>query len=293
VQPKLVARALVAWCAIAGAATPAAETTQHITYNHFDQNKSLSYSIDAAPDETIVLQILDTCPDGFTFEVKGIAKAPELPTRAVPPGECVAAAKEMTWKHEKKYGGYLLMITAPAPVSVQKGDTVKQLDSVVLVVHVQDTGWALEVGGGFTVDGLVDPRFALEAHDGAQYVVRTEDTDDAARLGLATFVHAFHHKVPQLALSFGLGLSEASRATYYTGLSLRLSSKAALTGGVAWGKVERLPAGVTSTVPVTDPNILNDLPTRVSAKAFFALSYGFLGTADRLSKPFAGTEPRK
>jgi hypothetical protein len=91
-------------------------------------------------------------------------------------------------------------------------------------------------------------------------------------------------------MSFGLGLNQTGRGTYYTGLSLRLGSKAAITGGAAWGHVERLPTGVTTTAPVTDPNVLTNLPTQLTGKAFIAFSYGFLGSRDQLSKPFAGEQ---
>jgi hypothetical protein len=289
--------AATAACWLAVGAPVSASDTHSVTYNHFEQNKSLSFSVDAAGGDSIALMILDTCPGQFTFKVEGIERAPdELGPRSL--DACAAAPKELRWTHESRYGGYLVMIAAPGPVAVKKEGAeppVKELNSVVLVVHVRDTGWALEVGGGFTVDGLVSPRYAFETRTEngvpATFVTRDEAADDAATLGLATFVHAFHHKVPVLALSFGLGLSESSRATYYTGLSVRLSSKAALTGGLAWGNVDRLPPGVTSQTPVTDRNILNDLPTRVGVKPFIAFSYGFLGSKDRLAKPFAGTPP--
>jgi hypothetical protein len=270
-----------------------AADTHRLSFDHFELNESLAYAVDAADGDTIAVDVLNTCPSQFAFEVEGIERAPEeARTRDL---QCTAANKEVRWTHRGEYGGYLLMITAPGPVPVTRGGETRALQSVVLVIHVRATGWALEVGGGFTVDGLVSPRFALQtrAADGgdATFVVRDADSDDAANLGLATFIHAYHHKAPAVALSFGLGLGEASRTTYFTGLSIRLSSKAALTGGVAWGNVDRLPAGVTLATPVTDQNILGDLPTRVGAKPFVALSYGFLGSRDRLGKPFAGTTP--
>jgi hypothetical protein len=270
-----------------------AADTHRLSFDHFELDKSLSYAVDAADGDTIAVEVLNTCPAQFEFKVEGIERAPEeARTRDL---ECTAANKEVRWTHHGKYGGYLLMITAPGPVAVTKGSETRALTSVVLVIHVRATGWALDVGGGFTVDGLVSPRYALQTRSAeggdATFVVRDADSDDAANLGLATFIHAYHHKVPALALSFGLGLGESSRATYFTGISIRLSGKAALTGGVAWGHVDRLPAGVTLATPVTNQNILSDLPTRVGAKPFVALSYGFLGSREGLGKPFAGTTP--
>lgn len=290
---------LVVVCCVSLGAPVGAEDAHLLAYNHFEQNKSLSFSIEASDGDTIVVEVADTCPGQFDFRVEGIERAPEvLGPRSLEP--CAAATKEVRWTHEGRYGGYLLRISAPSPVLVRKAGAqpdTKELGSVVLIVHIRDTGWALEVGGGFTIDGLVSPRYALETRTGngvaATFVTRDEAADDAATLGVASFVHAFHHKAPLVALSFGLGLGESSRARYYTGLSLRLGSKFALTGGVAWGNVDRLPAGVTTTTPVTDPNILNELPTRVGVKPFFALSYGFLGSRDPLAKPFAGAPPEE
>ena len=54
--------------AVAGAA----EDMHQLSYNHFEQNKSHSFTVDAAPDDTIAVDILDTCPSQFSFEVKGI-----------------------------------------------------------------------------------------------------------------------------------------------------------------------------------------------------------------------------
>ena len=57
--------------------------------------------------------------------------------------------------------------------------------------------------------------------------------------------------------------------------------------GVVWGAVSTLPKGVAVGDPVSDPNLLNNLGTQTDKKWFFALTYSFIDTKDRLQKPFA------
>jgi hypothetical protein len=89
--PRAFALAVACWALPSAAA--AAEDIHH-TYNHFEQNKSLSYPVDAADGDWIVVDVVDTCPGQFSFNVEGIERAPEPPGPREPlKAECAAATK--------------------------------------------------------------------------------------------------------------------------------------------------------------------------------------------------------
>ena len=163
---------------------------------------------------------------------------------------------------------------------------------MTLIIEVRTEEFHAEVSGGFTGSTLTDPVFALETRtDGdveRQYVVQDEGAEDAAALGLASFVHVYHDASPHVALTFGLGITSTSRTSYYLGATARLGTAATVTAGGVWGSVSRLPAGLVVGQPAPAGTTFTDLPTRVKGGFFVAISYTFIkGAGDAIQKPFA------
>ena len=132
--------------------------------------------------------------------------------------------------------------------------------------------------GGFIVSGLTDPVWALGTVTGqpTRVVVRQTARESTVNLGVAMFAQVFHDRWPWAApLSFGVGIREDSRATFYMGSALRFGTHASFTAGVALGSVAALPAGVIEGRPVTDTNVLSNLVTRTTHSWFAGATYTF------------------
>jgi hypothetical protein len=133
-------------------------------------------------------------------------------------------------------------------------------------------GWDLALTGGFVVNGLIDPVYALGTIPGrpTRVVIRETDKENSVTLGLAMFAQVYHHHVSWIApLSFGVGIRGDGRATFYVGPAVRFGQRASFTSGVAVGPIAALPAGVHERESVTDTNFLSDLSSR-NAKAWYA-----------------------
>ena len=140
------------------------------------------------------------------------------------------------------------------------------------------SGWDLALTGGFVVTGLTDPIYSLGTVTGrpTRVVIREDDQESKASLGVAMFGQVYHDRWPWVApLSFGIGIRGDSRATYYLGSALRLGSHASVTGGVAFGPVATLPPGVHEQAAVSDTNQLLDLPSRMARSWFTGVTYTF------------------
>jgi hypothetical protein len=141
------------------------------------------------------------------------------------------------------------------------------------------SGWDMALTGGFIVSGLTDPVWALGTVTGqpTRVVVRQTARESAVNLGVAMFAQVFHDRWPWAApLSFGVGIREDSRATFYMGSALRFGTHASFTAGVALGSVAALPAGVIEGRPVTDTNVLSNLVTRTTHSWFAGATYTFV-----------------
>jgi hypothetical protein len=173
------------------------------------------------------------------------------------------------------------------------------LKNVRLHVHIAPAeDWVLSFAGGFSLNDLTDPQFAVVGDAGSQIIVRDTSAEDSRQAGLATFIHLTPTK-PQwgkkFAVSFGLGLTSDNEPSYYFGPSWRLGAYGYITAGVNWHKISRLPNGQMLGVAPIDANVLNNLKTRMDDGAFVAWSYPFLGKGKAaFEKPFStiGSTPQ-
>src|SRR5207253_5484414 len=102
-------------------------------------------------------------------------------------------------------------------------------------------------------------------------------------------------------ISFGLGVGVDSKTKYLFGTSLRWNEHLYLTGGIAFGAVNRLPNNLDTGDHsfTTSANALDNLPARNKAGVFFSVSYTYLGRdLQGANGPFmsafsgvAGTQP--
>jgi hypothetical protein len=141
-----------------------------------------------------------------------------------------------------------------------------------------EQGWDLALTGGFVVNGLIDPVYALGTIPGrpTRVVIRETDKENTVTLGLAMFAQVHHDRLPWIApLSFGVGIRADGRATFYLGPAFRFGQRASFTAGVAVGPIAALPAGVHERESVTDTNFLSDLSSRNATSWYGAFTYTF------------------
>jgi len=267
-----------------------------ITFDHLNQNQDASYYLKLHDDQVFKIQILNTLPDKFQYEIAGVLLPVEDKSIKKNADATKPVTKEIVHRHEKKYGGYILRIRSISGSPVKIDGTKMQLQDRTLIIVVETLGWDYEIAGAFTINWLTDPVFALkqvELDNSNKYII-IENTGarDQAKLGLGAFVHLFNRQFPLLAISFGLGVNNDNNVTYYTGGSWRLGGQAAITTGIAWGSVARLPNGLSIGDLTTDAGILNNLGKRTDCKFFFSISLNFIKAADLLQKPFAGAEKK-
>jgi hypothetical protein len=270
-----------------------------VEFNHANP-AWLIYTIEVSDRETITILIKNTLPDHFSYEVAGLpVSTSESLTRTTfrinNVDTPMVTDKTIPLIHDKRYGGYIVRIksnTGNAVKATIDGKTQIELKDQTFVIAVKENQWNIDFAGAFTINSLTDPVFYLQSKDengeSTQVVVEDSKAQDSVRLGVGAFIHLYHDRLPYLAASFGLGVNQGNRVTYYLGPSWRFSGKAALTTGVALGSINRLPAGVTTGSLIADPNALNNLPTRIDEGWFFSISYGFLGSKEPFQKPIAG-----
>jgi len=294
---------IVSWIFASQAGAVTAPTNQNpaVTYDHLNDGTYQSYSITVAPYQPFIIRILNTFPSSFTYEVAGIPIS--RPGAKATGGVTMSQleTKEVTQAHDPKYGGYVVRILpkdGAGPVVVSDAPAGKnQLSAATLVIAVTNAQWDASIAGAFTVSGLRDPVFALEprTEDGktVQYVVEDKSKEDRSRLGTGAFVNVYHTSRPWLGGTFGIGVNDNNRTTYFAGPSIRFGDKAAVTVGLAAGSITRLPAGVSLNKAASDNNVLNNLSNRVSYNWFIGFSFSFLSVQNALEKPFAGGETAK
>ena len=271
--------------------TPRAFAQQPVEFNHRSQQET-AYTRHLKDGEELTIIIRETCEAAFSYEVRGIRREPEDTSVTTSSGEPQLTDKTLSVIHNEAYGGYIVNITRELPTGADAcGGATRELRSQTLIISTPKMDWDLAFSGGFTISGLTDPVYALQPHPtetDKKQIVHDADKQDFANLGIATFVHMYHERVPWLAGMFGLGIRESNQTEYYLGGGLRLNDRATINFGWALGSVARLPAGVSAMDPVTDDNVLMDLPRRVTGKLFMGISYSFINVGDRLQRPFAG-----
>lgn len=240
-----------------------------------------------------------TLKDGERFTVKVTRTYPTLFTyrlyrqRAAPEKRAILEDAELadvclTEVHDKQFGGYTLVVQERTPVADYP-------PVVVVNIPVQTPQWTYGFAGAFVGNRLVDHVYYASKEkqaDGSDADVVREipsNERDWAKLGTAAFIHTSPPSWP-VAFSFGLGIADGNKPTYYVGPSLRLGEQAFVTGGLAVGAVNRLPAGLRVGDRLSDPNALTTLRPRNTAGVFIALSYAFLNGRKAVEKPFAPTD---
>jgi hypothetical protein len=292
---------------LAGPGTALAQETGPpvIVFDHFKTNDNRTFDVDVEAGSFFRVKIVKTCPKNFEYSYIGIEPGERVQARGG--DKCTATgSKTLVIPHEARFRGYLVEIAPTnglewlAPSGDSNCDAnpspCKKVKKLLLTISVNSPGWTYEMSGGGVVSQLTNPVFALETRpvegEGGgeeMFVVRNHEAEDDAALGFAGFVHVFHAKHPRVAGTFGLGLNEGNEElSFFIGPSWRLGGKGYLTAGWNWGPVQRLPNGLSFDRPVTDTNLLSNLPTRTDGKFFFGFSFSFLSPGkDFFKKPFA------
>lgn len=266
------------------------EVKPDVIFKHTDGEAKI-FDLDLNHGQQFVVRIAETCVEAFDYSYASIKRGEKIRQEAE--GEkAPLSSKDFTLVYDQQFGGYVFNITQKP--GVKPGDVCEggeKLIPVTFIVSVRQQKWNLSFSGGFTISGLTDPVFSVKTEDDEKMVIEEPDKRDSRKLGAASFVHLFHDgfqwKQLQPALGFGLGINSNNRAEYLVGAALRFGDKATLNVGRAWGSIARLPNGVTFDSPITDDNVLNNLGSRIVSRWFFALTYAFIDTRDRLLKPFA------
>jgi hypothetical protein len=279
----------------AGGATGKGEkptAVKFIEFDHLNTDGDRAYVLKLNDGEPFQVRILNTCATAFTYEVQGILRQdPPAPgTLGLNAGEALGP-KTLPVIHEERYGGYLVSIKRLNPNTLPCGVDSPNLVTRTLIISAPKMTWDLAFSGGFTLSNLASPHYYLRpdpTQAGKSIVQEDPSKNDDANLGIATWVHVYHHRLPSLAGTFGLGIRDSNKTEYYLGGGLRMSDKASINGGVVFGPVSRLKDGINIGDSVTDPNVLNDLPTMTKRGFFIGLSYSFIDVRGKLQQPFAG-----
>ena len=266
------------------------EPTPDVTFAH-DEGKARIYDLDLNHGQRFVVRVSRTCPAAFDYSYESVPRGTRNNESDLPKKDPLTN-KDIPLVYDQQFGGYVFHVTQKPDVKPgDKCDGGEALTSQSFIVSVRQQRWNLSFSGAFTISGLTDPEFSVKAVDGVKTVVRETDKENERKLGVASFVHLFHDGVQwkqlQPALGFGLGINDQERAEYMMGGAIRFGDRATFNVGRVWGSITRLPNGVTLNGPATDDNILSNLGRQTVSRWFVALSYAFIDTKDRLTKPFA------
>ncbi len=270
---------------------------KEVTFNHAEGRSTAAYHLGLKPGEPFTVVISNTAGNCFGYEVEAVERISEQGGADI--GE---RSRRIRVVHEEQYGGYIVHIrrlaNAPlacndANVDVTPDVAVADLpDNVTLIVTVETENFEVAFAGGFTFSGLTNPVFASRANEAGNNIIERDTAgEDDIDLGVGAFIHAYnrawHPAAP--AMTFGIGVGDSSRTTYYLGPFWRLGNEAFLGGGVSFGPSSRLPAGVRVGDMISDANTLNNLGSKTKAGWFIGVTYTFLGSSDAFEKPFKTT----
>ncbi len=241
---------------------------------------------------------MNTYPTQFDYSITGIAKpADAFEAQSV----SAPTTKHLIHYHESaKYGGYIVHITPKAGLQ-----TPPSVGAMTITILAETSEWRQTFAGAFSVSGLTDPAYGVRdevvdvpatATEPAKTRIVSRFVDQRDRRSAvsyepAAFVHVMHSRAPVIGGTFGLGLRTTGLPSYYAGLSLFASDKAAITFGIVAGSLKTPPAGVNVGDSVATANVANNLPSRTAVRGFVGFSFNFLGNAkEALSKPFKDTQ---
>ena len=270
-----------------------------VAFDHLATNADRTYAIaELTPGERLIVEIQNTDPVQFAYKLAAVTPAttPQAIT-ALAVGDTKLETVKVEEVHAAAVGTYLVKIELreKTPGVLHTGEITRngatvRLRPVNLIVNVESSPtWNLAFAGAFTGSDLTDPVFALQKRtDNAgvetDVIVEQKDDEDEARLGLGAFLHLFHERKPQWAWSFGIGVQEQGATSYYVGPTYRFGDKGALTGGLVWAAVDRLPGGARVDAPPPDANTLSNLGSKIEQGIFFAMSYSFADLKDFFGK---------
>ena len=203
-------------------ATGVPEGATTIEFDH--QNDSdTSYERHLSNGQKFYVVIKNTCPDVFSYDVRGIVREQKPKTdEAAAKGGKALETKVIPVVHDAKYGGYYVTIerTVTGVAGCEGGE---KLERHTLMIFTPQQDWDLSFSGAFTVSSLSNPQYFLQPHpnDATKKQVQ-EDTgkSDAVNLGIGAFVHLFHQRLPWVAGAFGLGIREAVHGGFAPSLSV-------------------------------------------------------------------------
>jgi len=188
--------------------------------------------------------------------------------------------------------------------TLASSSAVKPLADSSILISVEHTGWTYGIAGAFTGSHVTNHEFAIVPNDSTPatddtIVIRNKDGEDSVALGAAAMIHLYNPDlsgwISNWAISFGLGISEGNKVSYFLGPSYRFGKQAFMTIGVNIGSIDTLPAGQRVGVAPETENVLNNLGSKTEGGLFLSISYSFLNPGEGAFKgPFAtkatGTE---
>ena len=272
--------------------------------------------IEKRPGEIISIQIENTYPDNFNYNLEGF-KIPDADGNAESLGR-----KETHFINEvydPQYGGYILRITPKSSVPTGLG-------AVTIVITVEEKKnfneeWIYSVDGGYSITNLTDPKYYLanktitetvtsinnlgeettEEIEESILVIR-ENTEGRSKIqhSLASLVNFGHKKLDVLRGTVGMGLRQDGELSLFMGLGLELGA-VSIIGGRVYGPIARLPDGANLDDPmvidrsneVTDVNILNNSQNLYKGGWFFGFSLKLVNPSlDAFTKPFNDPQPQ-
>ncbi len=229
-----------------------------------------------ANSEKIKVIVTDTDTGKFICEVTGI----EID---MPGPKAAGTSCEKTIEHSTKFGGYYVrMKLKPGMTS----DTLKEKE---WILSTRLTGWRTDIQVGLAGSGLVSPEFFLDTgEDGVKRVRQDREAEDDVAFGFASFATVYRDNWRGTGLSLGLGLNE-NDLSVMIGPTVRLGNRAAITAGYSWGRVNRLPTGVSVGDAFEQDNLTLQKATR--GDWFFSIS--IRGFTDAFQKKLAEANQKK
>jgi hypothetical protein len=285
--------------ALLGAARSAA-ASQPIVFDHRG-DRLQTQRVSVSNGTRLSISIEHTCPADFDYEIKGVGLSNPpagVRTQAVGDKPSLQTVAVGTVEADENYSGFFVIATRrpgskPTCYASQADAEPVALQTVTFFLITDVEGWELAFGGGFTFSTLRNEVYAVrDTGAGAQVVVRDQDKEDSVSLGLAAMTDLYHSRLPQVALSFGLGIREDNKAQYFLGGGIRFGKRATLHAGLTIGSIATLPAGVREGDAIADVNLLNNLGQRTEVRPFVAISYSFLGSGNRMKLPFGEPNPQ-
>lgn len=140
--------------------TANASAQQTISWNHASCKGAMTLSDvactpvfqrTAQDGEKITLRITNTCPNDFEYTVVPVP-LPEGELQAAPT-EC-KETKTVDIQHDERYGGYIINI-------VKKEGKTPNVNNARLTIAVRTSEWKIGFAGGFSLNALTDPPYAL------------------------------------------------------------------------------------------------------------------------------------